>query len=157
MDRNATDEETCQPKVERGDNPQHARYIICTGQDADDNQNSILQPVSGSQGRKMKGKAETHHGAEWDVNKPDGTQVDCAKRSGWEIAIGRVESRSSKQFDNRDLLDPQGAQWCDGSPTRGDGKSTWPIPIWDWDAGGKDPRTIKGKGRIGTRADTTWE
>ena len=58
-----TGEATHHHEIEGGDDSQHTRYITWPGQDADDSQRSILQPVSGSGGRKMEGKAETRHGA----------------------------------------------------------------------------------------------
>ena len=62
MEGNATDEGN-HYKIEEGDDPQQTQYITWPGQDADDNQRPILQPVSGNGGRKLKGKAETRHGA----------------------------------------------------------------------------------------------
>lgn len=90
LDGKATDEAARHQEVEGGDDPQHTRYIMWTGQDVDENQISILQPVSGSWERKMKGKAKTRSGREREVNKPDGAQIDCATRS-------RVKSRSAAQ------------------------------------------------------------
>ena len=40
---------------------QHTRYITWPSQEVDDSQRSILQPVSGNGGRKLKGRAETRH------------------------------------------------------------------------------------------------
>ena len=59
---NATDEVN-HYEIEEGNDPQQTQYITWPGQDADDNQRPILQPVSGNGGRKLKGKAETRHGA----------------------------------------------------------------------------------------------
>ena len=62
MEGNATDKVN-RYDIEEGDDPQQTKYITWPGQDADDNQRPILQPVSGNGGRKLKGKAETRHGA----------------------------------------------------------------------------------------------
>ncbi len=48
-------------EIEEGDETQHTRYITWPGQDVDEHQTSILQPVSGNEGRKLKGKAEARH------------------------------------------------------------------------------------------------
>lgn len=62
MEDNATDEVN-HHEIEGIDDAQQTRYITWPGQEADESQRSILQPVSGNGGRKMKGKAETRHGA----------------------------------------------------------------------------------------------
>lgn len=62
MEGNATDEVN-HYEIEERDDPQQTQYITWPGQDADDNQRPILQLVSGNGGRKLKGKAETGHGA----------------------------------------------------------------------------------------------
>lgn len=46
------------------------RYSTWPGQEVEDSQRSILQPVNGIGGRKLKEKAETSHGA-----KPEGLQI----------------------------------------------------------------------------------
>lgn len=60
MEGNATDEVN-HYKIEEGDDVQHTRYITWPGHDIDEHQKSIMQPVSGNGGRKLKGKAETRH------------------------------------------------------------------------------------------------
>ena len=48
-------------EFEGGDDSQHTRYITWPGQDTDDDQRPVLQPVSGNGGRKLKEIAETRH------------------------------------------------------------------------------------------------
>ena len=48
-------------EIEERDDSQPTRYITWPGQDVDEHQKSILQPVSGNGGRKLNGKAETRH------------------------------------------------------------------------------------------------
>ena len=61
MADNATDEVN-HYEIEDGDDSQQPKYITWP-ENADDNQGSILQPVSGNGGRKLKGRVETRHGA----------------------------------------------------------------------------------------------
>ena len=80
MESNATDEVN-HYEIEEGDDPQHTQYITWPGQDADDNQRPILQPVSGNGGRKLKGKAETRHSA-----KERSTNLTALKLFAWQGA-----------------------------------------------------------------------
>ncbi len=62
MEDNATDERS-HHEFEEGEDGQQTRLIMWQGQEVDESQRSILQPVSGNGGRKLRGKAETPHGA----------------------------------------------------------------------------------------------
>ena len=61
MKNNATDEMN-HHEIEGRDDTQQTRYITWPSQKVGKNQKSILQPVSGNGGGKMKGKVETRHG-----------------------------------------------------------------------------------------------
>ena len=77
MKDNATDK-VYHYEIEDKEDPQHTQYITWPGQDVDDNQKPIIQPVSGNEGKKLKGKAEMCHGKR-EVDKPDNTQVVYTK------------------------------------------------------------------------------
>ncbi len=66
MADNATDEVNYY-EIEEGDDSQQTKYITWP-ENADDNQGSILQPVSGNGGRKLKRRVETRHGAKERTN-----------------------------------------------------------------------------------------
>lgn len=104
MEDNATDEVN-HHEIERRDNAQQTRYITWPGQEVDENQRSILQPVSGNGGRKMKGEAETRHGAKKSSTSLAALNLIARKRVDKKIAFKRMENRSPKQPSRRDQPD----------------------------------------------------
>ena len=94
MEGNATDVGNHHEAEER-DDPQHTRYITWPSQEVDDSQRSILQPVSGNGGRKLKGRAETRH-----VAKEKSTNLAALKL----IARQGADEKSQLEEWKTDLL-----------------------------------------------------
>lgn len=94
MEDNATDEVN-HHEIEGRDDPQHTKNITWPDQEVEDTQRSILQPVSGNGGRKMKGKPETRHGT-----KERSTNLTALRL----IARQGAEEKSQLEERKADLL-----------------------------------------------------
>lgn len=62
IDENVSNNIIGQHEFEGGDNCQHTQYITWPGQNADDDQKSVLQSVNGNRERKVKRRVETYDG-----------------------------------------------------------------------------------------------
>ena len=94
MEGNMTDEVN-HYKIEKKDNPQHTQYITWPSQEVDNSQKSILQSVSGNDGKKLKRKAETRH-----VAKEKSTNLAALKL----IARQGVDEKSELEKWKIDLI-----------------------------------------------------
>lgn len=68
-------------EIKEEEDLQQTQYIMGPEQDADNNQSSILQLVSGNRRKKLKEKAETHHKA-----KKSSTNLTLLKLFAWQGA-----------------------------------------------------------------------
>lgn len=82
-------------KIEGEDDTQQTQYITWPGQEVDESQRSILQPVNRNGGRKMKEKVETCHSV-----KEKSTSLAALKL----IAQKRVDEKSQLEKQKTDLL-----------------------------------------------------